>query len=180
MFFYECGFASMFWDFKRSVHLEEKNWLKMILLWSFCEFWKSENCKKSAISFGSSLDWNTFYTFFSRFIQSSFLASKSQSKAQSLYGIEFLENHYFYSVRRIFNGRKFLKNANNFDFSRSWKSSFSLATGLISSLFNVTSSQDVPFLQPLQLQCSYHGSIEAYLCSPFFSPLPISKNSHSK
>ena len=47
--------------------------------------------------------------------------------------------------------------------------------GLISSLLNVASSQDVPFHQPLQLQCSHHGSTKAYLCSPLFlilSPLP--------
>ena len=40
--------------------------------------------------------------------------------------------------------------------------------GLISSLFNVASSQDVPFRQPLQLQCSHHGSTKADLCSPLF------------
>jgi len=40
------------------------------------------------------------------------------------------------------------------------------AMGLISSLFNVASSRDVPFCQPLQLQCSHHGSTKAYLCSP--------------
>ena len=45
------------------------------------------------------------------------------------------------------------------------------AISLISSLFNVASSQDVPFCQPLQIQCSYHGSTKAYLCSPFLSPL---------
>jgi len=44
--------------------------------------------------------------------------------------------------------------------------------GSISSLFNVASSWDVPFRQLLQLQCSYHGSIKTYLCSPFLSPLP--------
>jgi len=38
---------------------------------------------------------------------------------------------------------------------------------LISSLFNVASSRDVPFHQPLQLQCLHHGSTKAYLCSPF-------------
>ena len=32
------------------------------------------------------------------------------------------------------------------------------AMGLISSLFNVALSGDVPFGQPLQLQCSHHGS----------------------
>jgi len=40
------------------------------------------------------------------------------------------------------------------------------AIGLISSLFNVASPQDVRFRQPLQLQCSYHGSTKAHLCSP--------------
>ena len=39
------------------------------------------------------------------------------------------------------------------------------AMGSISSLVNVASSQDVPFRQPLQLQCSHHGSTKAYLCS---------------
>ena len=38
--------------------------------------------------------------------------------------------------------------------------------GLISSLFNITSSRDVPFRQPLLLQCSYHSFTKAYLCSP--------------
>jgi len=47
------------------------------------------------------------------------------------------------------------------------------AIGLISSLFNVASSRDVPFHQPLQLQCSYGGSTKAYLCSPLFS-IPFS------
>ena len=46
------------------------------------------------------------------------------------------------------------------------------AMGLISSLFNVASSWDVPFCQPLHLQCSRHGSTKAYLCSPFLSRLP--------
>ena len=40
---------------------------------------------------------------------------------------------------------------------------------LISSLFNITSSQDVPFHQPLQLQCSHHDSTKACLCSSLFS-----------
>jgi len=35
------------------------------------------------------------------------------------------------------------------------------AIGLISSLFNVASSGDVPFRQPQQLQCLHHGSAEA-------------------
>jgi len=46
------------------------------------------------------------------------------------------------------------------------------AIDLISLLFNVASSRDVPFCQLLQLQCSYHGSTKAFLCSPFLSPLP--------
>ena len=40
------------------------------------------------------------------------------------------------------------------------------AAGLISSLFNVTLSGDVPFRQSQQLQCLHHGPTEAYLCSP--------------
>ena len=32
-----------------------------------------------------------------------------------------------------------------------------IATGLISSLFDVTSSQDVPFHQPQYLQYTHHG-----------------------
>ena len=47
--------------------------------------------------------------------------------------------------------------------------------GLTSSLFNVTSSRDVPFHQPQQLQCSHDGSTKVYccshLCSPLLSPL---------
>jgi len=46
------------------------------------------------------------------------------------------------------------------------------AIGSISSLFNVSSSGDVPFRQPLQLQCYYHGSTKAHLCTPSLSPLP--------
>jgi len=46
------------------------------------------------------------------------------------------------------------------------------AMGLISSLFNIASSRDVPFRQPLQLQFLHHGSTKAYLCSPFLSPPP--------
>ena len=42
-------------------------------------------------------------------------------------------------------------------------------TALISSLlFNIASSQDVPFCQPQQLQCSHHGSTKTYLCSPLY------------
>jgi len=43
------------------------------------------------------------------------------------------------------------------------------ATGLISSLFNVASSGDVPFCQSQRLQRFYHGFTEAYLCSPLCS-----------
>ena len=42
--------------------------------------------------------------------------------------------------------------------------------GLISSLFNVASSQDVPFRQPLQLQCLQHDSTKAPLFSIPFIP----------
>jgi len=46
------------------------------------------------------------------------------------------------------------------------------ATGLISSLFNVTPSGDVPFCQLQQLQCLHRGSTEAYVCSTLsFIPL---------
>jgi len=44
--------------------------------------------------------------------------------------------------------------------------------GLISSPFNVASSQDMPFCKLQHLQCSHHGPTKAYLCSPFLSPLP--------
>ena len=40
-----------------------------------------------------------------------------------------------------------------------------IATGLISSLFNVALFGDVPICQPQQLQCLYHGSTKAYSCS---------------
>ena len=50
------------------------------------------------------------------------------------------------------------------------------AIGLISSLFNVASSGDVPFCQPLQLQCSYHGSTKAHLCSALFLPYRVGDN----
>ena len=46
------------------------------------------------------------------------------------------------------------------------------AAGLISSLFNVALSRDVPFCQPQQLQYLHHDSTKANLCSPFLSPLP--------
>ena len=44
---------------------------------------------------------------------------------------------------------------------------------LIFALFDVTSSRDVPFHKPQQIQCLYHGSTKAYLCSPLFS-IPFS------
>jgi len=44
-----------------------------------------------------------------------------------------------------------------------------VATGLISSLFNIALSGDVPFRQPQQLQCFNHGSTKAYLCFPLHS-----------
>jgi len=44
--------------------------------------------------------------------------------------------------------------------------------GLISSLFNVASSQDESFHQShqLQIQCLHHGSTKPYLCSTFWAP----------
>jgi len=48
-----------------------------------------------------------------------------------------------------------------------------IATALISSLFNVVSSGDVSFHQPRQLRCLHHGSTKAYLCSPLYS-IPFS------
>ena len=47
------------------------------------------------------------------------------------------------------------------------------ATDLVSSLFNVTSSGDVPFHQPQQLQYLHHFSTKAHLCSPLYS-IPFS------
>ena len=38
-----------------------------------------------------------------------------------------------------------------------------IATGLISSLLNIASSQDIPFHQMEQLQCLHHSSTEVYL-----------------
>ena len=72
------------------------------------------------------------------------------------------------------------------DFSTDWLSDFLMpsdkrnsittrAMGSISSLFNIASSQGVPFCQPLQLQYSHHGSTKAYLCfSLFFIPFSTS------
>ena len=40
--------------------------------------------------------------------------------------------------------------------------------GLTSWLLSITSSQDVPFRQPQQLQCTYHGLTFSLLCVPFF------------
>ena len=69
------------------------------------------------------------------------------------------------------------------DFSTDWLSDWLMpsdkrnsitakAMGLISSLFNVASSRDMPFHQPLQLQCLHHRSTKAYLCSLFVIPFP--------
>ena len=41
-----------------------------------------------------------------------------------------------------------------------------LYTGLISSLFNIASSQDVPFCQPQDVQCMHHGLTFVLLCVP--------------
>jgi len=49
----------------------------------------------------------------------------------------------------------------------------SITTGLISSLFNVALSRDVPFHKPQQLQCLNHGFTKAYLCFPLCS-IPFS------
>ena len=40
------------------------------------------------------------------------------------------------------------------------------ATGLISSLFDVTLPQDVPFHQPQYVQCIHHGLPFALFCVP--------------
>jgi len=48
-----------------------------------------------------------------------------------------------------------------------------VATGLISSLFKVPSSGDVPFRQPKQLQCLHHGCTKAHLCCNLYS-IPFS------
>ena len=48
-----------------------------------------------------------------------------------------------------------------------------IITGLISSLINITLSQDIPICQLQQLQCLHHGSTQAYLCSPLCS-IPFS------
>ena len=42
------------------------------------------------------------------------------------------------------------------------------ATGLISSLLNITSSQDVPFHQTQQLHSKYHSATFVLLCSSYF------------
>jgi len=47
------------------------------------------------------------------------------------------------------------------------------AIGLISALFDIAFSQDVPFRQPLQLYCLHHGFTDANLCSPLHS-IPFS------
>jgi len=53
------------------------------------------------------------------------------------------------------------------------------ATGLISLLFNIALSGDVPFHQPQWLQCLHHGSTETYLCSPL-SSIPLSTATYTK
>ena len=53
--------------------------------------------------------------------------------------------------------------------SDKYNSVMAIARGLISSLFNVALSRDVPFHQPQQLQCLHNGSIKAHLCSPLYS-----------
>ena len=49
---------------------------------------------------------------------------------------------------------------------------FTRARDLISSLINVASSWDVPFHQPQELQCLYHGATFVPLWSPIFSSQP--------
>jgi len=41
------------------------------------------------------------------------------------------------------------------------------AIGLIFSLLNVTSAQEVPFAIPLYIQCIFHGLTRVLLCVPF-------------
>jgi len=53
------------------------------------------------------------------------------------------------------------------------KSITTMAMVLIFVLYNVASSQDVPFHQPQQLQRLHHGSTKAHLCSPLCS-IPFS------
>jgi len=51
-----------------------------------------------------------------------------------------------------------------------------IAKGLISLLFNIALSGEVPFHQPQQqqqLQCLHHGSTKTHLCTPFPFPLPL-------
>ena len=57
--------------------------------------------------------------------------------------------------------------------SNKHNSIMAVATGLISSLFNVTLSGDMPFCQLQQVQCLHHGSTKAHLCSPL-SSIPFS------
>jgi len=51
--------------------------------------------------------------------------------------------------------------------SDSRNSTMAKATGLIFSLFNVTSAQEVPFAIPLYVQYILHGLTMALLCVPF-------------
>ena len=81
-------------------------------------------------------------------------------------------NHY---IKLLWNFKNFLFNR-FFCWLTDWlmpsdkrNSIMAIATGLISSLFNVTLSQDVPFCQLQQLQCSHHVFTINYLCSPLYS-----------
>jgi len=51
--------------------------------------------------------------------------------------------------------------------SDSRNSTMAKATGLIFSLFDVTSAREVPFAMPLYMQCILHGLNTALLCVPF-------------
>jgi len=51
--------------------------------------------------------------------------------------------------------------------SDSRNSTMAKAMGLIFSLFDVTSAQEVPFAIPLYIQCVLHGPCTALLCVPF-------------
>jgi len=46
-------------------------------------------------------------------------------------------------------------------------STMAKATGLIFSLFDITSAQEVPFAILLYIQCILHGLTKALLCVPF-------------
>jgi len=51
--------------------------------------------------------------------------------------------------------------------SDSGNSTMAKATGLIFSLFDVTSAREVPFAIPLYIQCTLHELSTALLCVPF-------------